>query len=160
MTVTPWATTHPTHWAAMTFHPSSGLCTSTKMLSVASTLPPISRALASFMRSSPWKYHSILIPWQTPQMVLAQNNASEGAMWWVNRREKIAPAIHTMASKVLAPRTPEISSESRFGSWRCREVSRDAEMSKPYSTTLAIRSPIAWAKTTTPQPEGPSTCAR
>ena len=56
----------------------------------------------------------MLMPWQTPQMVLAQNNASEGATWWVNRREKMAPAMHTTASRTLAPKTPEISAESRL----------------------------------------------
>ena len=81
-------------------------------------------------------------------------------MWWVNWREKSAPPIHKIASRNLAPKTPEINAESRSGSSLQREVSREAEMSKPYSTTLAITSPIACAKTTTPHPEGPSTCAR
>ncbi len=114
-TVTPWATTQPTHWAAITFQPSSGLCTSTKMLRVARTLPPISSALARRMRSRPWKNHSILMPWQTPQMVLAQNNASDGAICWVKRRENRAPAMHAIASSDLAPRTPEMSVDSRSG---------------------------------------------
>jgi hypothetical protein len=78
----------------------------------------------------------------------------------VNRREKTAAAMQTIASRNLAPSTPEISSERRRGLSRSLEVSREAEMSKPYSTTLAIMSPIAWANTTTPQPEGPSTWAR
>jgi hypothetical protein len=74
--------------------------------------------------------------------------------------EKSAPAMHTIASKDLAPKTPEMSSERRCGSWRCRDVCRDAEMSKPYSTTLAITAPIACAKITIPHPEGPNTRAR
>src|ERR1700722_17526724 len=102
----------------------------------------------------------MLMPWQTPQMVLAQNSAREGATWWVNRRENKAPAMHTIANRDLAPKTPEMSAESCRGSLRWREASRDAEISKPYSTTQAITSPIAAANTTTPHPEGPNTWAR
>lgn len=69
----------PTHWAAITFHPSDGLRTRMKMLRVATTLPATSRLLARRIFSRPWKNQSMLMPWQTPQIVLAQNNASEGA---------------------------------------------------------------------------------
>src|ERR1700760_639486 len=102
----------------------------------------------------------MLIPWQTPQMVLDQNNASEGAIWWVNRRENMAPQMHSAARRTLAPSTPEISSERSLGSFRWREVSREAEISNPYSTKTAITAPIAWAKTTLPQPAGPNTRAK
>jgi hypothetical protein len=78
-----------------------------------------------------------------PQIVLAQNSAREGATWWVNGRETRAPPIHKTASRNLAPKTPEIRAESRSGSLRWREVSREAEISKPYSTTLAMTVPIA-----------------
>lgn len=46
-----------------------------------------------------------------------------------------------------------MSSESRSGALRWSEVSRAAEISKPYSTTQMITKPMAWAKTTAPQPE-------
>src|SRR5882762_8805327 len=102
----------------------------------------------------------MLMPWQTPQMVLDQNNASEGATWWVNRRENTAPQMHSAARRTFAPSTPEISSERSPGSFRWREVSREAEMSNPYSTKTAMTAPIAWAKTTLPQPDGTKTRAR
>jgi hypothetical protein len=62
-------------------------------------------------------------------------------MWWVYLRETTAPAMHTMASRDFAPSTPDISADSCAGSSRCSEVSRDAEISKPYSTRLAITTP-------------------
>jgi hypothetical protein len=100
------------------------------------------------------------MPWQTPQMVLDQNSANDGAMWWVKRRENTAPQMHSAARRTFAPNTPEISSERSPGSLRWREVSREAEMSNPYSTKIAITAPIAWAKTTLPQPDGPRTRAK
>jgi hypothetical protein len=63
------------HWAAITFQPSSGLCTSAKMLSVARTFPPISRALATRIRSKPSDHHDgthngdgFSVNWSSPKI--------------------------------------------------------------------------------------------